>query len=79
MFGLNEAMFNAVKRQAAKLNEEYTNLSPKQRKDDKQVAALISRMWEPVFTIISRDRFVWTSGYLKGRVGHDENGNSLYE
>lgn len=79
MFGLNEAHFNAVKKQAKKLNDEYVKLSPKDRKDDKLVAALISKLWEPVFTIISRDRFVWVAGYLKGRVGHDENGNSLYE
>lgn len=79
MFGLSEAHFNAVKRQAAKLNEEYSNLSPKQRKDDKHVAALISKMWEPVFTIISRDRFCWVAGFLKGRVGHNEKGESLYD
>lgn len=79
MFGLSEAHFNAVKKQASKLNDEYSKLSTKERKDDKQVAALISKVWEPVSTIISRDRFVWVSGYLKGRVGHDENGNSLYE
>lgn len=79
MFGLNEVHFNAVKKQAKKLNDEYSKLSPKERKDDKMVAALISKLWEPVFTIISRDRFVWVAGYLKGRVGHDENGNSLYE
>lgn len=79
MFGLSEAHFNAVKKQASKLNDEYSKLSPKHRKDDKLVAALISKVWEPVFTIISRDRFVWVAGYIKGRVGRDENGNSLYE
>lgn len=79
MFGLSEAHFNAIKNQAGKLNDEYSKLSTKERKDDKLVAALISKVWEPVSTIISRDRFVWVSGYLKGRVGHDENGNSLYE
>lgn len=79
MFGLNEAMFNAVKRQAKKLNDKYETLSKLDRKNDKLVAGIITEIWQPVSTVISRDRFVWVSGYLKGRVGHDENGNSLYE
>lgn len=79
MFGLNEAMFNAVKKQAKNLNAIYQNLTADERKDDKFVIQLISDMHKPVETIISRDRFVWVAGYLKGRVGHDENGNSLYE
>ena len=79
MFGLNEAMFNAVKRQAKKLNDKYESLSNLDRKNDKLVAGVITEIWEPVSTVISRDRFVWVAGYLRGRVGHDENGNSLYE
>ena len=79
MFGLNEAMFNAVKRQAKKLNDKYESLSKLDRKNDKLVACIITEIWQPVSTVISRDRFVWVAGYLKGRVGHDENGNSLYE
>lgn len=79
MFGLNEAMFNAVKRQAKKLNDKYESLSKLDRKNDNLVARVITEIWEPVSTVISRDRFVWVAGYLKGRVGHDENGNSLYE
>lgn len=38
MFGLNEAMFNAVKRQAKKLNDKYESLSKLDRKNDKLVA-----------------------------------------
>ena len=79
MFGLSESMFNAVKRQAKKLNDKYESLSNLDRKNDKLVAGVITEIWQPVSTVISRDRFVWVSGYLKGRVGHDENGNSLYE
>lgn len=79
MFGLNEATLNAVKKQAKILNEIYGNLSKDERMDNKFVADLISDMWNPVCTVISRDRFCWVAGYLKGRVGHDENGNSLYE
>lgn len=79
MFGLNEAMFNAVKRQAKKLNDKYETLSKLDRKNDKLVARVITEIWEPVSTVIARDKFVWVAGYLRGRVGHDENGNSLYE
>lgn len=79
MFGLNEAMFNAVKKQARNLSAIYSNLSKDERMDNKFVADLISDMWNPVSTVISRDKFVWVAGYIKGRVGHDENGNSLYE
>ena len=79
MFGLNEAMLNAVKRQAKKLNNNYESLSKLDRKNDKLVAVVITEIWRPVSTVISRDRFVWVAGYLRGRVGHDENGNSLYE
>ena len=79
MFGLNEATFNAVKRQAKKLNDKYESLSKLDRKNDKLVAGVITEILEPVSTVISRDRFVWVAGYLRGRVGHDENGNSLYE
>lgn len=79
MFGLNEAMFNAVKRQAKKLNDKYESLSKLDRKNDKLVAGVITEIWQPLSTVISRDRFVWVAGYLRGRVGHDESGNSLYE
>lgn len=79
MFGLNEAMFNAVKCQAKKLNDKYESLSKLDRKNDKLVAGIITEIWQSVSTVISRDRFVWVAGYLRGRVGHDENGNSLYE
>ena len=79
MFGLNEAMFNAVKRQAKKLNDKYESLNKLDRKNDRLVAGIITEIWQPVSTVIGRDRFVWVAGYLRGRVGHDENGNSLYE
>lgn len=79
MFGLNESMFNAVKKQAAKLNEAYEKLTQDERKNDKFVATLITDKWMPVSTVISRDRFCWTAGFLKGRVGHNEKGESLYD
>ena len=79
MFGLNEAMLNAVKGQAKKLNDKYESLGKLDRKNDKLVAGVITEIWEPVSTVLSRDRFVWVAGYLRGLVGHDENGNSLYE
>ena len=79
MFGLNDAYFNAVKQQADKLNDEYRKLSARQKCDNHDVAELITQMWIPVSAVIERDKFVWVAGYVKGRVGHDENGNSLYE
>lgn len=79
MFGLEDSYFNAVKRQADKLNDEYSKLNAKQRKDNHVVAALITQVWGPVSTLISRDKFTWIAGYRRGRVGHDEKGNSLYE
>lgn len=44
MFGLEDSYFNAVKRQADKLNDEYSKLGAK-KKDDKVVAALITQVW----------------------------------
>lgn len=79
MFGLEDSYFNAVKHQADKLNDEYGKLSSKQRKDNHVVAALITKVWGPVSMLISRDKFTWIAGYRRGLVGHDENGNSLYE
>ena len=79
MFGLNEAMFNAVKRQAKKLNDKYESLSKLDRKHDKLVAGVITEFWEPVSPVIGRDKFVWVAGFLKGRVGHNEKGESLYD
>lgn len=79
MFGLNDAYLNAVKKQAKNLNDIYQNLTAAERKDDKFVIQLISDMHKPVETIINRDRFVWVAGYLKGRVGRNHSGDSMYE
>lgn len=79
MFGLNEAQMNAVKAQSKRLGNTYSNLTKKERLDNKLVCAVINQAHAPVETIISRDKFLWLHGYMNGRAGHDENGNSLYE
>ena len=79
MFGLTDPQMNAVKAKAKQLNAAYADLSKKDRKDDKLVASIITKHHEAVATIISRDKFVWIGGYLKGLVGKRENGESIYE
>lgn len=79
MLGLNETQMNAVKAQSKKLGAAYNNLGKKERLDNKLVCAVIDQFHAQVATIISRDKFLWLHGYMNGRAGHDENGNSLYE
>lgn len=79
MFGLTDAQMNGVKAQSKKLGAAYEKLSKKERLDNKLVCATIDQAHSPVATIISRDKFLWLHGYMNGRAGHDENGNSLYE
>ena len=79
MFGLTDPQMNAVKAKAKQLNAAYDALDKKERKDDKLVASIITKHHEAVESIISRDKFVWIAGYLKGLVGKRENGESIYE
>ncbi|UOX38502.1 hypothetical protein [Escherichia phage P818] len=79
MFGLTDPQMNAVKAKAKQLNAAYDALDKKERKDDKLVASIITKHHEAVATIISRSRFIWIAGYLKGLVGKRENGESIYE
>lgn len=79
MFGLSEAQMNGVKAQSKRLGATYNNLGKKERLDNKIVREVINQAYAPVATIISRDKFLWLHGYMNGRAGHDENGNSLYE
>lgn len=79
MFGLTDQQMNAVKAKAKQLNAAYADLSKKERKDDKLVASIITKHHEAVATIISRSRFIWIAGYIEGRCGKRENGDSIYE
>lgn len=79
MFGLTDPQMNAVKAKAKQLNAAYDALDKKERKDDKLVASIITKHHDTVATIISRDKFVWIAGYLRGLVGNRENGESIYE
>lgn len=79
MFGLTDPQMNAVKSQSKRLGATYSKLSKKERLDNKLVCAVINQAHAPVSAIISRDKFLWLHGYMNGRAGHDENGNSLYE
>lgn len=76
MFGLSEAHWNIVKRAAKNLNDEISKLPAADRKKEKVVIEVISKTHKPVETLIDRYKFVWTAGYLAGRVG---NKNGDYE
>lgn len=76
MFGLNEAHWNIVKRAARGLNDAISALPKADRKNEKVVIEVISKHHEPIATLIDRYKFVWTAGYLAGRVG---NKNADYE
>lgn len=69
MFGLNEAHWNVVKRAARGLNDAISELPKEQRKNEKVVIDVITKHHKPVELLIDRYKFVWTAGYLAGRVG----------
>lgn len=69
MFGLNEAHWNIVKRAARGLNDAISELPKKDRKNEKVVIDVITKHHAPVAVLIDRYKFVWTAGYLAGRVG----------
>lgn len=72
MFGLSEAHWNIVKRAAKVLNDEIAKMPAADRKKDKLVIEVISKAHKPVETLIDRYKFIWTAGYLAGRVGNKE-------
>lgn len=73
MFGLSEAHWNAVKRAARGLNEAIGELPKADRKKEAVVIKVITECHKPVELIIDRYKFVWTAGFLAGRVGCKEN------
>lgn len=73
MFGLSEAHWNAVKRAARGLNDAISELPKADRKKEAIVIKVISKHHAPVETLIDRYKFVWTAGFLAGRVGSKEN------
>ena len=79
MFGLTQQQFNAVRAQAKKLNEAVDKLTAKQKQDNDIMKSVICEFHSPISTIIENMRFVWVAGYLAGRVGKRENGDSIYE
>lgn len=76
MFGLSEAHWNIVKRAARGLNDAISELPKDDRKNEKIVIKVIDKHHEAVKVLIDRYKFVWTAGYLAGRVG---NKNADYE
>lgn len=70
MFGLNEAHWNIVKRAARGLNDAISELPKGDRKNERIVIEVINKHHEPVKVLIDRMKFVWTAGYLAGRVGN---------
>lgn len=76
MFGLSEAHWNVVKRAARGLNDAISELPKGDRKNEKIVIEVISKHHKAVELLIDRYKFVWTAGYLAGRVG---NKNADYE
>ena len=70
MFGLNEVQWNVVKQAAKKLNKHVSSMSKEDRKNDKLMIDVISEHHKPIELIIDRYKFVWTAGYIAGRVGN---------
>lgn len=73
MFGLSEAHWNIVKRAARGLNDAISELPKADRKKEAVVIEIITTHHRPVETLIDRYKFVWTAGYLAGRVGNKES------
>ncbi|MEG0209067.1 MULTISPECIES: hypothetical protein [Gammaproteobacteria] len=69
MFGLSESHWNIVKKAARHLNDEISKLPKSDRKKEKIVIEVITKAHGPVSVLIDRYKFVWTAGYLAGRVG----------
>lgn len=76
MFGLTEAHWNVVKRAARGLNEAISALPKEDRKKEVVIIKVIDKHHAPVALLIDRYKFIWTAGYLAGRVG---NKNADYE
>lgn len=70
MFGLSEVEYNVVKRAARGLNEAISALPKGDRKKEQIVIKVIDEHYAPVKLLIDRMKFVWTAGYLAGRVGN---------
>ena len=73
MFGLSEAHWNIVKRAARGLNDAISELPKADRLKEAFVIKVITKHHAPVETLIDRYKFVWTAGFLAGRVGSKEN------
>lgn len=69
MFGLSEGHWNVVKRAARGLNDAISELPKGDRKNEKIVIEIITKHHAPIAPLIDRYKFVWTAGYLAGRVG----------
>ena len=76
MFGLKEAEWNVVKRAARGLNDAIGAMAKEDRKKEQLVIKVIDEHHAPVALLIDRYKFIWTAGYLAGRVG---NKNADYE
>lgn len=74
MFGLSEAHWNIVKKAARNLNDEISKLPKADRKKEKIVIEVITKAHAPVSALVDRYKFVWTAGYLAGRVGTTDGG-----
>ena len=72
MFGLSEAEWNVVKRAAKELNKFVSGMKKEDRKNDKTMIDVISTHHKKVELLIDRYKFVWTAGYIAGRVGNKE-------
>lgn len=70
MFGLSEAHWNIVKKQARNLNDAVSKLPVEDRKKEQIIIKVIDEHYAPVKVIIDRLKFVWTAGYLAGRCGN---------
>lgn len=70
MFGLNEVEWNVVKKAAKGLNAAVDAMPKADRKNDKLMIEVITKHHKPIELLIDRYKFVWTAGYIAGRVGN---------
>lgn len=70
MFGLNEVEWNVVKKAAKGLNAAVEAMPKADRKNDKLMIEVITKHHKPIELLIDRYKFVWTAGYIAGRVGN---------
>lgn len=71
MFGMNEAQFNAAKRQAKKCGEAMkADVEKRGKYVDEVMKGIIAEHYQSVAPMLTITQFIWLCGYLRGRWGN---------